>query len=259
MTTKAAPILYAPSFKESSLKTVELTCIDPVTNLVELIRIDEKTSRHVRDKFIQSWLCRYPRPNRCIHDNGGEFIGYPFQELLQRYGVSDVATTVKNPQGNSICERMHQTVANILRTLIHLHPPETVQQASTLVDNALATVTHALRCAVGRTTGVSPGSLAFNRDMLLDIPLITDMLLLQQNRQAIVDENLRRQNAKRYDYDYKIGDSVLIKEVDPVKLQPRAHGPYPVVQVHTNGTIEVQRSPGVLERLSIRRVVPFRS
>ncbi len=34
-----------------------LTCIDTASNLVELIRIDNKTAKHIRDKFIQSWIC----------------------------------------------------------------------------------------------------------------------------------------------------------------------------------------------------------
>jgi hypothetical protein len=34
-----------------------LTCIDTALNLVELIRIDNKTAEHIRDKFTQSWLC----------------------------------------------------------------------------------------------------------------------------------------------------------------------------------------------------------
>ena len=59
-----------------------LTCIDTVSNLVELIRIDNKTSDHVRNKFVQSWLTRYPQPIRCVHDKGGEFIGHEFQWLL---------------------------------------------------------------------------------------------------------------------------------------------------------------------------------
>ena len=52
-----------------------LTCIDTESNLVELVRIDNKTSCHIRDKFSQTWLCRYPRPIRCVHDKEGEFIG----------------------------------------------------------------------------------------------------------------------------------------------------------------------------------------
>ncbi len=34
-----------------------LTCIDMALNLVKLIRIDNKTAKHIRDKFTQSWLC----------------------------------------------------------------------------------------------------------------------------------------------------------------------------------------------------------
>jgi hypothetical protein len=34
-----------------------LTCIDTASNLVKLIRIDNKTAKHLRDKFTQSWIC----------------------------------------------------------------------------------------------------------------------------------------------------------------------------------------------------------
>ena len=51
-----------------------LTRIDPVTNLVEMIQLENKTSSHVAQQFANVWLSCYPRPNRCIHDNGGVFI-----------------------------------------------------------------------------------------------------------------------------------------------------------------------------------------
>ena len=53
-----------------------LTCIDMVTNLAELIRVDIKISAHIRSKFEQSWSARYSLPKRCIHDNDGEFNGH---------------------------------------------------------------------------------------------------------------------------------------------------------------------------------------
>jgi hypothetical protein len=52
-----------------------LMCIDTASNLIELVRIDNKTATHIRDKFLQTWLCRYPHPIRCVHDKGREFIG----------------------------------------------------------------------------------------------------------------------------------------------------------------------------------------
>eukprot|EP00804_Cyclotella_cryptica_P013637 CCRYP_012965-RA/>CCRYP_012965-RA protein AED:0.40 eAED:0.40 QI:0/0/0/1/0/0/3/0/218 len=94
-----------------------LTCIDTASNLVKLIRIDNKTARHIRNKFMQCWLCRYPRPMRCVHDKGGEFIGSSFQWLLELFNIKDVCWTSKNPQSNAVCEIMHQTVGNVLRTL----------------------------------------------------------------------------------------------------------------------------------------------
>ena len=39
-----------------------LTVIDTVTNLVELVRIDEKTCHEITTKFAQNWLARYPWP-----------------------------------------------------------------------------------------------------------------------------------------------------------------------------------------------------
>ncbi len=37
-----------------------LTCVDRVTGLAELIRIDNKESAHVANKFAEQWLARYP-------------------------------------------------------------------------------------------------------------------------------------------------------------------------------------------------------
>ena len=50
---------------------------------------------------------------------------------------------------------------------------------------------------------------------------------------------------------------VLIKAINPAKLNPRYHGPYDITQVYTNGTVEIQRTPVVRERINIRRLIPF--
>jgi len=154
---------------ESEIEFLALTCIDPVTNVVEMVCVDNKSSAHVAQQFKNLWLSRYPRPQRCIHDLGGEFIGWEFQELLQQAHIEDAPITSKNPQANAICERMHPTVGNILRTLIHGNHLNLTDPR--VVDNALATAMHATRCAASRSLGYqSPGALAFHRDMLLNVP-----------------------------------------------------------------------------------------
>jgi transposase InsO family protein len=120
-----------------------LTCIDPVSNLVEIPRIHNKTAAHIGTIFENSWVARSPRPLRCIHDNGGEVLGIDFQRVLEINGIKDAPTTVKNPQSNEICKRMHQLAGNLLQTLELTHPPQTLQEAQVLVDSALATTMHA--------------------------------------------------------------------------------------------------------------------
>jgi hypothetical protein len=34
-----------------------LACIDTTSKIVKLINVDNKTAKHIHDKFMQSWLC----------------------------------------------------------------------------------------------------------------------------------------------------------------------------------------------------------
>jgi hypothetical protein len=62
------------------------------------------------------------------------------------------------------------TVGNVLRSLIHGEPPQNINNAREFVDEALSIAMHAMRAGIHSTLGSSPGSLVFNRDMLLNIP-----------------------------------------------------------------------------------------
>jgi hypothetical protein len=84
----------------AKVKFPVLTCIDPVSNLVEIARIHNKSAAHVAMIFENNWCARYPRLLCCIHDNGGKSIGADFQYILEINGIKDVPVTVKNPQSN---------------------------------------------------------------------------------------------------------------------------------------------------------------
>jgi transposase InsO family protein len=220
-----------------------LTCIDTVTNLAEVIRIENKTSSHVAMKFENEWLACYPRPLRCIHDGGAEFVGAAFAHTLFVNGIRNITTTVKNPQANAVCERLHQTISNSLRAHLQQNPPNREIQANDIIDTCFATASYASRAAIHRTLKISPGALVFHRDMILDIPLLANLHDIQQRRQLIIDDRLRRANLKRRSFDYQVGQQVLLLADNPDKLQDRASGPFPITQVHANGTITIQRTP----------------
>jgi hypothetical protein len=193
-----------------------------------------------------------------IYDQGGEFTGYAFQSMLNRIHIHRHPISAKNPRANSVCERMHQTIGNSLRVLSILHPPEGINDARQLVDTAIANAVYATRATFHSSLKTTPGALAFGRDVVLDIPLITDLQLIQERRQHLIDDRLITANRRRFSYDYHMGDEVLKLKYKPGKLEPRAAGPFRVEQVHTNGTLTIRLSPNVIERISLRRIKPYR-
>jgi transposase InsO family protein len=141
------------------MKFSALTMIDMVTSLVEVVRIDNKTTAHVALQFENTWLSRYPRPQNIIHVQGGEFIGYEFIHRLQVHNIRSRTTTAKNPRANSVCERMHQAIGNTLRVLSTLTPPQGLAQAVQLVDTAIADTVYATRCTYHSALKTTPGGL----------------------------------------------------------------------------------------------------
>lgn len=218
-----------------------LTIIDTTTNLVEMVRIENKTRAYITNKFRQCWLSRYPRPQRTVHDGGGEFTGHKFKTMCTNFGeLKDPQSTAKNPQSNAICERMHQTVGNVLRVLLYSNPPKNMTDAKDIMDDALATAIHDIRTVVATSLGSTPGALAFGRDMLLNVPLVADWKAITRARGQKVNENLRRENAKRRSYDYEQGNKILKLVHTPTKLERRTFGHFAIKRVHVNGNITME-------------------
>uniref|UniRef100_A0A7S2WCT4 Uncharacterized protein n=1 Tax=Eucampia antarctica TaxID=49252 RepID=A0A7S2WCT4_9STRA len=107
------------------------------------------------------------------------------------------------------------------------------------MDNVLATVMHATKCAVKNMMKTPHGALTFRRDMFVDVPINTDRIAIQQSRQQLIDTNLMQHNRKRYNYHYRLNELVMVKVYEPTKMQEKLHGPYPIRELRTNGTIRV--------------------
>ena len=95
--------------------------------------------------------------------------------------------------------------------------------------------------------------------MLLDVPIVVDLVRLRDKRQLSVDENLRRINSKQISYDYQPGQKSLKKKHEWTKLGERWDGPFVIEKTHVNGNVTVKLTEGVTERLNIRRIKPYRS
>ncbi len=57
----------------------------------------------------------------------------------------------------------------------------------------------------------SPGAAIFGRDMLFDITFIADWKTIGEHRQKLTDCNTDQENEGRIDYDYKVGEKILVR------------------------------------------------
>ena len=182
-----------------------LTIVDRATAWPEFAAAKRFTSAYVTELFDSEWLCRYPRPVTVIHDNGGEFTGNEFQELLQSYGIEAHPTTVKNPRANSIAERVHLTMADMLRCTIFEG-----DDWFTELNRNLQSVAWAVRSTVSTATNHSPGNLAFNHDMIMQMSCTVNWELIKQKREKLALLSNARENSKRLHHEYKAGDQILV-------------------------------------------------
>jgi hypothetical protein len=142
----------------SAIDFMALTMIDPASSWLEIVElllakwlttmtvngkekvseelIFDKSSNQIARLVNKIWLCRYPRCRHLIYDNGLE-LKLHFETLCESYGIKRKPTTIKNPQANAICERIHQVLGTMMRTS-EIDMAESVEPADidTFIDNA---------------------------------------------------------------------------------------------------------------------------
>lgn len=252
-------------------KDVQLTCmtmIDPATGWFEIAEVPsfdiedvrrgntqliDKTSARISRVFNQIWLSRYPRPRKVILDNGSEF-KKDFLVLLKDFDIKATLTTVENPQANAPVERVHQVIQHMLAT------KDLENMEYDFIDpwgEILSSVAWAIRASYHSILKASPGQLIYGQDMIFNMNKVVDWKLIEANKQQQVIRDNIRENLKRVDYDYKVGDKVMlnIKGVQR-KLSRKKKGPFKIIQVFTNGDVLIEKG-STSQRVNIRRIEPI--
>ena len=94
--------------------------------------------------------------------------------------------------------------------------------------------------------------------MLLPIQIKTDWARIRQRKQDMINVNNRKENAKRIEHEYRVGEKVLLEKPGLIsKLSAPRTGPYRITHTYTNGTVRIQRGV-VNERVNIRRLTPYK-
>ena len=108
------PVKYNKSKKIETLWCV--TMIDPATSWFEMKQITDKTAITVANIVEQNWLSRYPWPQEITYDRGTEFMKEFAEMVKEDYGITKKPCSARNPQSNSVLERVHLVVGNMIKT-----------------------------------------------------------------------------------------------------------------------------------------------
>jgi hypothetical protein len=233
--------------------------VDACTSWSKFARIPTAALITTAKAFDKNWLCRYPRPKQVIHDNGVKFMGVEFQDMLDSYGIKSKPTTIKNPTANAIVERIHGTLGDQLRTTIF------DSNWSDDVDTLIQACAYALRVTSPATGPYSLAQLAFGYDLIFQQKVIVDWEHIKAIRSKQAIENNEKENRKRLDHKYKVGDKVLIlykayerRNNPKISLSTYSRGLFRITEVLGNGTVKIQCGAYV-DLISIRRLTPYYS
>ena len=141
--------------------------IDPATGWFEIIEYPDKRSITIANLVEQAWLSRYLWPTLITYDQGSEFIGHQFKNMMEDdYGVKTKPITVRNPQANAIIERIHQVLGNLIRTFDN---EERAIDRSDPWTGVLSAAAFAVRSTYHTTLQATPDQLVYGRDMIFNI------------------------------------------------------------------------------------------
>ena len=91
-----------------------------------------------------------------------------------------------------------------------------------------------------RLKGYIPVQLVFGRDIILLIKYEVDWGLLSQKNQAQINKDSIHKNRHRIEYNYRVGDYVILTNHTAYKYETPYKGPFLITHFLTNSTVNLQ-------------------
>ncbi len=220
-----------------------LTVLDHYSRYTKLYPLKSKTSEEVREAFA-GYLADYGARHTLLVDNGGEFISQSFKEFCRRRGITLAYTTPYHPQGNSVTERMHQTLKSILAALCQGHPqrwPKFLQMCQAVMNEAIHSTTGQSPCFAfygrhpGRAIGTRLPGIDGTEDGVAEAhAILKEMRLKMARRHRNVANRRRRNQAVAQGSLVWVRNESTIPETS-CKLNVKWLGPFRVIEVIRDG------------------------
>ena len=147
--------LIGPLYIHDGSKTYILNAICRLTRFIETCVISDKTAKSVAQGLINIIYARHSVPKLILSDLGNEFNNELTREIATILQIKNIFTCSFSPASNGLIERSNAGIGKCLRIMSKNYDDW---------PKYLQLTTHALNCAINRTTGRSPFSLLYFRD-----------------------------------------------------------------------------------------------
>ena len=198
------------------------------------------TADTVSEALLRHVVPYFGTPRRLLSDRGREFVSEVWEKLTTTLGIQRVLTSPYHPEGNSINERSHRTMNNMLRARLLKDLPSrkwvTEIPGIMLALNAMVHEPHgfsASMIATGREPSLPPDldSEACASPATADPVAYVDMV---RQRLALTHQQMTPPPAPEAHSPYHEGDLIFVMTTPPErtnKLTPRWKGPFEVKRV----------------------------
>ena len=138
-----------------------------------------------------------------------------------------------------VVERAHQTLGYHLHSMRPHGDRDLVEEFRVGI---LTNLTRAMNSTIHTTLEATPTQLVFGRDAFLPVSFKASWDYIGLRKRRLIDQNNRKENARRREHTYKVNDEVLILDQPNRKYGDDMYkGPFTVTKVNDNGTLCVRQ------------------
>ena len=214
--------------------------VDCYSRFTILVPASNHTADTVSDALLRHLVPYFGTPRRLLSDRGREFVGEVWGKLTSSLGIQRVLTSPYHPEDNSINERSHRTMNNMLRARLLRDLPS----RKWVVE--IPGIMLALNAMVHEPHGFSASMIATGREPSLPPDLESEACAspstedpvayveMVKQRLSLTHQQMTPPPAPETSNPYHEGDLIFVMTTPPErtsKLAPRWKGPFEVKRV----------------------------
>lgn len=251
-----------------------LTMQDDLTKYSYAKSIPNHEALTIADKLVE-FMTLFGIPESILSDQGSDFCSEVIKELNRLFKIKHIFSSPYHPQTNGALERSHQTLKEYLKHYIN--------ESQTNWDEYIPLAMFTYNTHIHKSTNFTPFELLFAHKANIPKSIVEppefrysyddyySNLKLKINRaHDIARENLISSKGKSKQYydrnirpiEFKVNDLVYVhnKNIKPglsKKLSPNFKGPYKIIKVNQNNTVQVQIKPNKKTNYHTNLLKPF--